>query len=311
MQDDSLPIHDWSLNGRNEYIESNRVIIELTIEQTLEKSDEQTVSLAFQSQDKAKNKIIDLFCAEQFEVINLPIGIPKDIRLFTELAFWINYKTAGKVYTGKRVKKQLEEDKYQSSQLVDNDLKIRNLARNLIRLNQCVAPDIIGYWLLANKKLLRELSLSKSLKDDFDLDEIENEVSDTQKTRYKVDASFRYLSLFLNLDSRFGNFDFYQKKYLVKGLNRPQYVANKTESHHEKHKVRLVIKNIIQQFYEILSSIDDRDILERSLFKSIAKSAVLDVYEINKSDPDRLICIKKLKLLRAKPSSLKELQDET
>lgn len=310
MQDDLLPIHDWSLNGRNEYIESNRVIIELTLEQGLEELDEQTVSSAFQSQDRAKNKIIDLFCAKQFEVSNLPIGIPKDIRLFTELAFWVKYKTAGKVFTGNRVKVELEES-YQSSLSVDNDLKIRELARNLIRLNHCVAPDIIGYWLLANKKLLRELALTKSLKNYADLDEIKNEVSDTQKTRYKVDASFRYLTLFLNLDSRFVNFDYYKKKYLIKGLNRPQYVANKTESHQEKHKVRIVIKNIIHQFHEILSSIDDRDTLERSLFKSIAKSAVLDVYEINKSDSERSICMKKLKLLKAKPSSLKELQDET
>ncbi|MEI8624982.1 hypothetical protein P4S67_12360 [Pseudoalteromonas sp. B137] len=310
MQDDLLPIHDWSLNGRNEYIESNRAIIELIIDQGLEEFDEQTAYSAFQSQDRAKNKIINLFCAEQFEVSNLPIEMPKNIRLFSQIAFWVKYKTAGKVYTGNRVKVELEEN-YQSSQSVDNDLKISELASNLEQLNHCVAPDIIGYWLLANKKLLRELASSKSLKNYADLDEIKNEVSDTQKTRYKADASFRYLTLFLNLDSRFGNFDFYQKKYLVKGLNRPQYVANKTESHHEKHKVRLVIKNIIHQFHEILSSIDDRDILERSLFKSIAKSAVLDVYEINKSDPDRLICMKKLKRLRAKPSSLKELQDET
>lgn len=307
MRDDDLPITDWSFIGRQEYVDKNRQVVELVIEQALENFDEKVISLAFQSQASAVSKIINLFLLSHFSVDRLPSGIAKDIKLFSQLAFWIRFKTAGNIHVGDESYKQAlveSEDELSESKLADIDFHVQKLAKNLNKFNQHVAPDLIGYWLLANKKLLRELS---SFEGDSEVLEIENEVSAPQITRYKADASFRYLYQFLNIAEHLDAVELYENKYFVKGLNRPQYVAGHSETHQTKHQVRLTIKHIINRFHETFSDMDDKDSLSRALFKAIAKTAVLDVYEINKNDdPYHSDYAQKLKQLKAKPSTLLE-----
>jgi len=236
----------------------------------------------------------------------LPIAIPKDIKLFSQLSFWVRFKTAGNVNAGGKAYKQAfaeSEHELQESKVADIDSYEQKLAKNLRKLNQHVAPDLIGYWLQANKKLLHELS---SHKDFLEGVEIENEVSAPQITRYKVDASFRYLYLFLNIEGHIDTVKLYENKYFVKGLNRPQYVAEQSETHQTKHQVRQTIKQIIKRFHAIHIETGDNDVLTRSLFKVIAKKAVLDVYEINKNEPYYSDCALKLLQLKNKPSTLLE-----
>ncbi|MGL4475768.1 MAG: hypothetical protein ACRCT7_15130, partial [Shewanella sp.] len=264
------------------------------------------ITIAFGYQDTAADKIIDLFLRSQFCVSQLPTAIPKDITLFSQLAFWVRYKTAGKVSVGNGAYKQSLVDNIHEQSMpieVGMDSHVPKLARNLKKLNQHVAPDLIGYWLQANKKLLNELAVSNNFSW---LDEIENEVSAPQTTRYKVDASFRYLYQFLNIAEHLDTVALYENKYFVKGLNRPQYVAEQSETHQTKHQVRQTIKHIINRFHKAFSDVDDKDFLTRALFKTIAKKAVLDVYEINKKEPYYSDCALKLLQLKNKPSTLLE-----
>lgn len=306
MLHNTLPITDWSHEGRQEYVDRNRQVIELVIEQALEEFDEKIISLAFHTQDKAVINIINLFLTKHFCSDRLHTKMPKDITLFSQLRFWIKFKTAGKIYIGDRTYKQGQANHIIEpipQEKDDIDLLTKELASNLNKLNQKVAADLIGYWLLANKKLLGELSSSEGISSPS---EIENDVSGTQKTRYKADASFRYLYLFFNIKEHLNTVDLYENKYLVKGDNRPQYVARYKESHHDKHQVRQIIKRIINRFNEIYVDTDDKNFLIRALFKSIAKNAVLDVYEINKNDPSHSDYVQKLKNLKVKPSLLME-----
>ncbi|WP_281213273.1 hypothetical protein [Shewanella insulae] len=306
MRDSDLPITDWSKIGRQNYVDENRLVIELVIEQALEDFDEKVISVVFGHQANAVSKIIDLFLLSHFCVEQLPTAIPKDITLFSQLSFWVSFKTAGNVNDGgKAYKKAYVESEHElpDSKVADIDRHVQPLARNLKKLSKKVAPDLIGYWLQANKKLLKELALSDSFSRDV---EIENDVSDPQKTRYRADASFRYLYLFLNIAEHIDTVEVYENKYFVKGLNRPQYVSGYSETHQTKHQVRQTIKYIINRFYETFSDMDDKDFLTRALFKTIAKTAVLDVYEINKNEPYYLDCADKLKQLKNKPSKILE-----
>jgi hypothetical protein len=306
MQNKDLPITDWTQTGRQQYVETNRLLIQLVIEQALEDFDAQSTSLIFQSQEKAVKIIINLFGGTYFNVDYLPNGIPKDITLFSQLPFWSNLKTAGKVSSGDRTHNQVQMDDVQEPiepEVSKADLYLQKLAKIINKYNQQVAPDLVGYWLQANKKLLRELTLPQSA---LAAAKVENEVSAPQKTRYKVDASFRYLYLFLNIAEHLDTVELYQNKYFVKGLNRPQYVAGHSETHRTKLQVRQTIKLIINRFHDIFVEIDDQDFLLRALFKAIAKTAVLDVYEINRNDPCYSDYAQKLKQLKAKPSTLLE-----
>lgn len=306
MCDIDLPITDWSLVGRQTYVDRNRRVIELIIEQALEDFDEKAISNAFRHQTNAVTKIIDLFLLNHFSVDRLPIDIPKDITLFSQLPFWVSFKTAGNVHAGDGAYKQaLVESDYELPEFKvdDIDLHQQKLAKNLKKLNQHVAPDLIGYWLQANKKLLNELSGSGEFSK---VVEIENDVSDSQKSRYKADASFRYLYLFLNIAEHINTVESYENKYFVKGLNCPQYVAGHPETHQTKHQIRLTIKQIINRLYEIYLETGDHDVLTLSLFKAIAKKAVLDVYEINKNEPYYSDCAHKLLQLKNKPSTILE-----
>lgn len=303
MRDDTLPITDWSEIGRQKYVDVNRQAIELIIERALEDFDEKNISITFGNQTNTVGNIIDLFLLSHFSVEKLPTAIPKDITLFSQLSFWIKYKTAGKVSGS--FKQSLVEAKNEQSMDIElgMDSQVQNLARNLQRLSHHIAPDLIGYWLDANKKLLNELSESGDISRNF---EIENDVSAAQKSRYKADASFRYLYFFFDIAEDINNVELYEKKYFVKGLNRPQYVAAQSETHHAKHQVRLTIKQIINRFHAIYAETPDHDVLTRALFKGIAKKALLDVYEINKNEPNYADFTQKLKQLKAKPSALLE-----
>ena len=132
--------------------------------------------------------------------------------------------------------------------------------------------------------------------------------SNSQKTRYKADAAFRYLYFFLDFKRHSGTFSNYEKKYLVKGDNILQYVVCGSETHQNKHEVRLTIKKIIKKFHDLHIQTEDSSYLLRSLFKGIAKKAVLDVYEINNNEPDRIEYETLLKSLKTKPSS--EMKNE-
>ncbi|MCG9745766.1 MULTISPECIES: hypothetical protein [Shewanella] len=306
MRDSDLPITDWSMIGRQNYVDENRLVIELVIEQALEEFEEKTISVTFGHQDTAVDKIINLFLLSHFCVERLPTAIPKDITLFSELSFWVSLKTAGNVNAGGKAYKQAfveSEHELPDSKVADIDRHVQPLARNLKKLSKKVAPDLIGYWLQANKKLLNELAVSDDLSWDI---EIENEVSAPQITRYKVDASFRYLYQFLNIKEHINSVELYENKYFVKGLNRPQYVAEQSETHQTKHQVRQKIKQIINRFHSIHTQTGDNDFLTRALFKAIAKKAVLDVYEINKNEPYYSDYAHKLKQLKNKPSTILE-----
>ncbi|APD87082.1 hypothetical protein BM527_13820 [Alteromonas sp. Mex14] len=284
MNDNTLPIEDWSQVGRERYIDKHRLSVELALSEALETFNEEKVSTVFGSQEKAIEKIIELFISPVFLLEKAPY---KNIKLFTQLNYWIKFKTAGNVSSLPRKPSNECFGDTPMHAATNNSLCIGKLAELLPKFNQCVAPDVVTYWLKANRKLLTELTSDGKLQSLFDDNEIEHKVSDSQETRYKVDAAFRYLFLYLKIDKQLETPIRYENKYLVKGENKPQYVALRNETHQEKHLVRLSILKIIDKLCDIHKLTDDKDILTLSLFKVIAKKAVLDVYEINSSKSDK------------------------
>jgi len=295
MDNEEYPITDWSEIGRINYIEMNRNLVELIISQACEDFHEEGISTVFRSESKAIDSIIQLFLSPQFDCGKLPIGIPENIMIFSQLNFWIKFKT-GRSLSAQSLSSEYKEDEIVSAtESTDHDCDMKILAKNVEKLNKVVASNVINYWLMANKKLLDELSPEK-------VSVTESTASNSQKTRYKADAAFRYLYFFCGIDKQPDSFVEYQRKYLVKGENIPQYVAGGAETHQSKHQVRQSIKKIIRVFYEIHSVTDDNAYLMRSLLKGIAKNAILDVYEINKKDPDHKTLVQILKSFKFKPS---------
>jgi hypothetical protein len=290
MDNNNLPISDWSEIGRQNYINENRYVVELIISRACEDFDEVELSKYLRSQDDAIESIIQLFQSSKFNHEKLPPDIPENINLFSQLNFWIKFKTGRS--SGSIKNQSLSSSEYvekateSTGKFISDEIEV--LAGNTAKLSKLVASDIITYWLMANKKLLDELSPENS-------SVTEILASPPQKTRYKADAAFRYLCLFCGIDKHFTE---YGRKYLTKGSNVPQYVSEGSETHQSKHQVRQSIKKIVQKFYEINSQIDDDAYLIRALLKGIAKNAVLDVYEINKSDSDRMHLEKMLKSLK-------------
>ena len=292
MENNNLPISDWSEVGRQNYIADNRYMVELVISKACESFDEVEISKYLRSQDDAVESIIQLFLSSKFNYEKLPPDIPENINLFSQINFWIKFKTgrsSGSIRNQSLSSSEYVEKATESTDKFISD-EIEVLAGNTAKLSKLVASDIITYWLMANKKLLDELS-----PENISVTEIST--SPTQKTRYKADAAFRYLFLFCGLDKHFTE---YGRKYLTKGKNIPQYVSEGTESHKNKYLVRESIKKIIQKFYEINSQIEN-DVLTRALLKGIAKNATLDVYEINQSDSERKRLEIKLKSLKYSP----------
>lgn len=306
MNENDLPIENSSQEGREEYIEKNRMIVELVIEQALEDFSEDITSKAFGSQEKAVTKIIELFVSPLFSLEKV---MYKNIKLFTQLNFWVKFKTAGNVATYSNAIKN-EPGNHQDNIKDTDELCLDKVSKSLEIFNKRVAPDVIKYWLKANKKLLDELAFNEGSDFESGSSDIENNVSNTQETRYKVDAAFRYLFLYLGVAKQLETANKYVNKYLTKGENKPQYVSTGSETHQEKHHVRLSVIKIIDKFCEIHKETDSTDVLTHSLLKVIAKKAVLDVYEINSNKPDKKFIEEysnKLKSFKQIPSFNKDL----
>ena len=304
-----LPITDASQEGRKSYIEKNRVVVELVIRQAFDDLHEEIISKVFGSEDKAVSTIIQLFISPIFSLEKVKHK-HKNINLFTQLKFWVKYKTAGNVSTYSRVKADENcslLDKIKSPE--ELYLPLDEISESMELFNKCVAPDVINYWFKANKKLLDELSINASNDLKPVLFEIENSVSPPQETRYKVDAAFRYLFLYLEINKRIDTANNYAKKYLTKGKNKPQYVSVDSETHEDKHHVRLSIIKIIDKFCEIHKNSEPSDVLTYSLLKAISKKSVLDVYEFNPNNTDKKEIDEyayKLKSFKKPPSFNKE-----
>jgi hypothetical protein len=307
MNENNLPIEDCSQKGREEYIEKNRVVVELVIQQAFGDLHEEIISKAFGNEDKAISKIIQLFISPLFSLEKVK---HKNIKLFTQLKYWVKYKTAGNVSTYSRVKADENcslLDKVKSPE--ELYLPLDKISESMELFNKCVAPDVVKYWMKANKKLLNELAINENIDLASNAYDIENSVSNTQETRYKVDAAFRYLFLYLGIGKQLDTANKYVKKYLTKGDNKPQYVSVERETHHDKHLVRLSIIKIIDKFCEIHKNSEPSDVLTYSLLKAISKKSVLDVYEFNPNNTDKKEIDEyayKLKSFKKPPSFNKE-----
>ncbi|MCE3220935.1 hypothetical protein G5C64_19160 [Vibrio diabolicus] len=277
--EESLPITDWSVEGRRKYLEQNRMIVELILYESLEVFDERRVSLTFKSQDDAKDYIISMFLSDSFNYGKLPRGIPHDIKLFSQIDFWCKLKS-GKSFSG--VQRLIGEE----VELIDGQSEASTFEVDLIKLSHClaiysdlVAANMVYFWLQANKKLLDELgNVVHPLKYDNSV------YVEKSPTRYKVDSSFRYLCVFLDIESHIPGFHLYRGKYLTKGENKPQYTAknNERESHHTTSEVRSVVTKIIDYFYRVHS--DEPSPLCLALFKSVGSKTLLDQYKIKSGD---------------------------
>jgi len=311
MKKMDLPIADASQEGRKSYIESNRYAVELVIAEALELfQKEDVISKVFRSQDKAIEKIIEMFLSPHFSLNSLPY---KDIKLFSQLNFWVKYKTRGSFTVSSSNRVESNSMKEQAKPESDSASYYKEITQILPEFNRRVAADVIKYWFKANKKLLNELSPLASTGMSTNIIEVENKVRDSQNSRYKVDAAFRYLFLYFGIDKRIETAGHYERKYLTKGENKPQYVSTIRETHQDKHHVRLSIRNIIDQFFEIHQKSDNSDIISHSLLKVIGRKAVLDVYEIKSNKADKKFIQEygdKLTSLKKRPPFIKEVTHE-
>ncbi|CAH6870461.1 conserved hypothetical protein [Vibrio chagasii] len=292
--DDFLPITDWSVEGRKEYFEQNRPCIELVLYEALEVFDERKVSLTFGSQDNAIDRIIGMFMSDSFNHENLPSGIPNDIKLFSQIDFWCKLKS-GKTFSG--LQQLIDEE----VDIADSQTEVGTFEIDLHKISYClaiysgmVAANMIYFWLQANKKLLDELgNIGTPIVDDKS---IKVAVS---PSKYKVDSSFRYLCVFLDVEPQIPGFHLYKSKYLTKGENKPQYTAKKTEkeSHLTTSEVRAVVTKTIDYFYRVYC--EEPSPLCQVLLKSVAGKSLLDQYKIKSKDypnfdelRDKLIVLK-------------------
>ncbi|MEZ9397161.1 hypothetical protein AB4393_11035 [Vibrio splendidus] len=276
--DDFLPITDWSVEGRKEYLEQNRPCIELVLYESLERFDGPKLSSVFGSQDNAIDKILGMFLSEGLDQkVVLKSGIPCDLRLFSQLDYWCKFKTGKSIKGAKQI--VVEETYIRGYGANENDFEhdVEKLSNYLPLYSRSVAPDMVGFWFLANKKLLDELN------DIFYVDAIDGQDlagSPAKLSKYKADASFRFLCLYLRVDSKVSNFHQYQRKYLIRGKNKPQYVANGTESHIEKFEVRKSVAQVIDYFHRVNN--DGVSALCHKLLKSAGRKSLLDQYEIGR-----------------------------
>ncbi|MEZ8656480.1 hypothetical protein AB4516_20190 [Vibrio sp. 10N.222.54.F12] len=277
--EDLLPINDWSIEGRKQYIEQNRLCIELVLYEALEFFDERKVSLTFGSQDNAKDRIISMFLSDRFNDEKLPNGIPRNIKLFSQIDYWCKFKS-GKTFFG--VQQLIDEDVELASDLP----VLSTLEADLDKLSLClaiyselVAANMIYFWLQANRKLLDELGRVGPQFEHENADRVEE-----TPTKYKVDSSFRYLCVFLDIESQIPDFQLYKNKYLTKGENKPQYTAkkNEKESHLTTSEVRLVVTKIIDYFYRVHR--EEPSPLCQVLLKSVGGKSLLDQYKIKSKD---------------------------
>ena len=270
-----LPITDWSIEGRKGYIDQNRVCIELILYESLEVFDERRVSLTFGSQDNAKDHIISLFMSDSFNQEKLPTGIRRDIQLFSQIDFWCKLKS-GKTFSGlpQLVDEDVELVDYHS-EITTFESDLNKHSHSLTIYSDLVAANMIYFWLQANKKLLDELS---NIVSPFEGDG--STCVAESPSKYKVDSSFRYLCVFLNIESQIPGFHLYKSKYLTKGENKPQYTAkkNEKESHFKTSEIRLVVTTIIDYFYKL--HYEEPTPLCQVLLRSVGGKSLLDLYKI-------------------------------
>lgn len=274
---DLFPITDWTLSGREEYISVNRAMIVLVIERAAETLADDTISRVFGSVEKVADEVIKRFLVPDLTSSKLQ---KHDIRLFGELNFWIKHKTASRASSNTYVTVSSESADLES--IVDNydqdycaESRLDTIRVSLEKFNYLVAPDVIGYWMMANKKLLDSFLSSED-------QAIKHQGSEAKKTKYKADASFRFCYHFLRLSTKLPEEQAkaaFESKYLVKGPNKPQYVSDNKESHITKHNVRSFIKKVIL-FYE--AHYNDYDEFVHCLIKPMTKKSLLDQYEFDK-----------------------------
>lgn len=85
-------ITDWSISGRRKYLEENQVNVDLVIKTALEELEDSSVSKVFGSIDKAVEDIKKRFLDEYLDAAKCP---SRDLNLFSNINFWIQYKTRG------------------------------------------------------------------------------------------------------------------------------------------------------------------------------------------------------------------------
>lgn len=279
MSDKQLPITDISKEGRQMYVDQYRLNIEITLLQSMDcLEDDFSINdqflNTFGSHDSAVDKIINLFLADSFNLEKAPV---RDLSLFSMPCYWLKYKTGGRLnssISSSCVNEKNIEIETNSNPIDDH---IEYLAEGLSEFNKCVTSDMVGYWLMANKKLLNESGVLNQ----FNLcyEDVEQKGSEGKKTRYKADACFRYLYLFLNIRPKLidnGYIDAYEKKYFVRGKNIPQYTSDQSEDHTKKKNVREVIRQIIIKIQEV-----DREctVLQACLIRTMARKSLVDLYE--------------------------------
>lgn len=278
---DLIPITDWSLSGRKEYVSENRTNIELVIERGVETLADDVVSKVFGSIEKIPDEIIKRFLVPELDSSIVP---SHDLHLFSEINFWIKHKTGGRASSRSYRAESLDQTglslaEGNHEQGACAETRLNQIIKSLETFNSLVAPDVIGYWMMANKKLLDSFLSSED-------HAIEHRGSEAKKTKYKADASFRFCYHFLKLNEKLSgehNRLAFESKYLVKGPNKPQYVSGNEESHALKHNVRIFIKKVIL-FYE--AHCIDYDELVHCLIKPMTKKSLLDQYEFDKESID-------------------------
>jgi len=279
MTDTLLPITDISKEGRLSYIDKYKVNVQLTLLQSMDSLEDDFATNdqfmnAFGSHDSAVDMIINLFLADGFNLEKAPA---RDLSLFSMPHYWLKYKTGGRLntcvsYFG--ISEEVIDTELNGDPIDDH---IEYLAEGLREFNQCVAPDMVGYWLMANKKLLNE----NGALNQFNLcyEDVEQKGSEGKKTRYKADACFRYLYLFLNIKPKLidnGYIDAYENKYFVRGKNIPQYTSDQSEDHTKKKNVREVIRQIIDKIQEVDC---ECTVLQACLIRTMARKSLVDLYE--------------------------------
>lgn len=287
QSNENLPITDWSLDGRKAYIEKNRLQVELTIETAAEELSDTEISCVFGSMDRLPDEIIKRFLVRDLNPDKLPC---QDLSLFSQMKFWIQHKTGGKVTVGRGTSclpNEIHENVVAPS--LDASL-VSKVSNTLQRFNQLVDADLVGYWLQAHKKLRAELSGDLQR---VNLDPPQNNHSSPQKTRYKSDASFRFAYLYLGIEAWqvLQNHSYqaaFQARYFSKSQNKPQYVApTKPEEHALKHGIRSYIARVIQ---EIATQQDNLELLDLALIKPAIKKALLDQYEFDRGMKESSWC---------------------
>ncbi len=275
---DDLTPDDWTLEGRNKFVEEHRDRIVLIIEHAAESLDDEKVSKVFGAMEKVPEAVINRFLVPELDSSKLPCA---DINVFSQLDFWIKHKTGGRTgAAGQSCFPSPDIDELEGS--VDLAINpIEKIATTLKQLNSKVDADLVGFWLEANKKL-KQYAVDQfwdSAEDTF------RNTSNAQRTRYKADACFRFNYLHLELGNIPEVRDHsarvnYESKYFQKGNNSPQYVYRgvEPESHQTKHEIRTFIMRLIEQLY---SMNEDFDAIERKLLIPTLKKALLDVYEFD------------------------------